>query len=49
MLLGTAVVLLTVMGHTSGGRWSSMDTASLVLLWPLAVALSLVAAERRRS
>ena len=49
MLLGTAVVLLTVMGHTSGGRWSSMDTASLVLLWPVAVALSLVAAERRRS
>ena len=49
MLLGTAVLLLTVMGHTSGGRWSSMETASLVLLWPLAVALSLVAAERRRS
>jgi hypothetical protein len=49
MLLGTAVLLLTVMGHTSGGRWSSMDTASLVLLWPLAVALSLVAADRRRS
>lgn len=49
VLLGTAVVLLTVLGHTSSGTWSANDTMSLVLLWPLAVALSAVAADRRRS
>ena len=48
-LLGTAVVLLTVLGHTASGTWSANDTMSLVLLWPLAVALSAVAADRRRS
>lgn len=49
VLLGTAVVLLTVTGHTAGGTWSGQDMVSLLLLWPLAVALSLVAADRRRS
>ena len=49
VLLGTAVVLLTVLGHTASGNWSANDTISLVLLWPLAVLLSLVAADRRRS
>jgi len=49
VLLGTVVVLLTVLGHTASGTWSANDTMSLVLLWPLAVTLSLVAADRRRS
>lgn len=49
LLLGTAVVLLTVTGHTAGGNWSGEDMVSLLLLWPLAVALSFVAADRRRS
>ena len=49
VLLGSAVVLQTVLGHTARETWSANDTMSLILLWPLAVALSLVAADRRRS
>ncbi len=48
-VLGSAIVLLTVLGHTAGGQSTMADATSLVILWPLAVAFSLLAASTRRS
>jgi hypothetical protein len=49
LVLGSAVLLLTVAGHTAGSGFSAPHLTSLFILLPLAVTLSLVAAERRRS